>query len=67
MMKRTAILINTARGPVIEEAALVRALREGTIYAAGGLDVFEHEPALQPGLAELPNVVLTPPHCQRGP
>ena len=58
-MKKTAVLVNTARGPIIDEAALVRALREGWIaYAA--LDVFEHEPELTPGLAALENVVLTP-------
>jgi len=58
-MKPTAVLINTARGPVIDEPALVQALRAGTI-AAAGLDVYEHEPRLSPGLAELPNVVLLP-------
>lgn len=59
MMKPTAVLVNTARGAVIDEAALVEALREGRI-AAAGLDVYENEPALAPGLAELPNVVLAP-------
>lgn len=58
-MKPTAILINTARGPIIDEAALVEALRTRRI-AAAGLDVYEHEPRLTPGLAELPNVVLLP-------
>lgn len=59
MMKKTAYLVNTSRGPVIDEAALVVALREGVIRGAA-LDVFENEPALAPGLAELEDVILTP-------
>jgi glyoxylate reductase len=58
-MKSTAVLVNTSRGPVIDEAALVRALREHWI-AAAGLDVYEHEPQLAEGLAECANAVLSP-------
>jgi len=59
LMKRSAVLINTARGPIIDETALVDALREKKI-AAAGLDVFENEPALHPGLAELDNAFILP-------
>lgn len=58
-MKKTAVLVNTSRGPVVDEAALVRALRDGVI-AAAGLDVYEAEPRAAEGLAALPNVVMTP-------
>jgi glyoxylate reductase len=59
MMKPTAILLNASRGEVIDEKALIKALKEGRIDSAG-LDVYEKEPRLSPGLAELDNVVLTP-------
>lgn len=58
-MKPTAFLVNTARGPIVDEAALVDALRAGTI-AGAGLDVFEHEPQVHPGLLEQENAVLVP-------
>ncbi|HUV24398.1 MAG TPA: D-glycerate dehydrogenase [Methanomassiliicoccales archaeon] len=59
LMKDTAIIVNLARGEVIDEKALVTALREKRI-AAAGLDVYENEPKLAPGLVELDNVILTP-------
>ncbi|MEN8808687.1 MAG: NAD(P)-dependent oxidoreductase [Desulfobacterales bacterium] len=59
MMKATALLINTSRGPIIDEAALVAHCRKHPEFRAG-LDVYEDEPALSPGLAELENVVIVP-------
>jgi len=59
LMKPSAYLINTSRGPVIDEDALVHALQNGVIRGAG-LDVFEHEPTLAKGLSALENVVITP-------
>ena len=59
LMKKTAFLINTARGAIVDEAALVRALRSKKI-AGAGLDVFEHEPKVHPELKRLKNVVLAP-------
>ncbi len=59
LMKKTAVLVNAARGPVVDEAALVRALSERWI-AGAGLDVFEEEPTIHPGLLPLRNVTLAP-------
>jgi lactate dehydrogenase-like 2-hydroxyacid dehydrogenase len=59
MMRPTAILVNTSRGPVVDEAAVARALRERWITSAG-LDVFEREPQVNPELLQLENVVLAP-------
>lgn len=59
MMKPSAYLVNTSRGPIIDEAALIEALKNKTIKGAA-LDVFENEPALAPGLADLENIIITP-------
>ena len=59
MMKPTAYLINTSRGPIVDELALIEALKEKKI-AGAALDVFEKEPELMPGLIDLDNITLTP-------
>ncbi len=59
LMKKTAVLINASRGPVVDEKALFKALKEKQIWGAG-LDVFENEPEIVPGLTELDNVVVVP-------
>lgn len=59
LMRPTAYLVNTSRGAVIDEAALAKALKENIIRGAA-IDVYEHEPSLAPGLAELENIILTP-------
>jgi len=59
LMKPTAVLVNMARGGIVDDAALIDALKKKTIWAAG-LDVYENEPRLNPGFLELANVVLSP-------
>jgi glyoxylate reductase len=59
LLKPTAVLVNTARGPVVDEEALADALHAGRVFAAG-LDVFEHEPLVNPRLLSSPRTVLLP-------
>jgi len=59
IMKKTAVIVNTSRGPVIDEKALVKALKQGEIWGAG-LDVFEQEPDIEPELLDMYNVVIVP-------
>jgi glyoxylate reductase len=58
-MKRGVVIVNTARGAVIDEAALVEALNSGQVFSCG-LDVYEDEPAIHPGLISNPNTLLIP-------
>lgn len=59
MMKKGVVIVNTARGAVIDEAALVRALENGIVDSVG-LDVFENEPEIHPGLLSNPRAILLP-------
>ncbi|MBU3127510.1 D-glycerate dehydrogenase [Clostridium tagluense] len=59
MMKKTSVIVNTSRGPVIDEKALVKALKQGEIWGAG-LDVYENEPEIEPELLDMYNVVIVP-------
>lgn len=59
MMKKTSVIVNTSRGPVIDEKALVKALKQGEIWGAG-LDVYENEPDIEPELLDMYNVVIVP-------
>ena len=59
MMKKTSVIVNTSRGPVIDEKALVKALKQGEIWGAG-LDVYENEPDLEPELLDMYNVTIVP-------
>jgi glyoxylate reductase len=59
LMKKTSVIVNTSRGPVIDEKALVKALRQGEIWGAG-LDVYENEPEIEPELLDMNNVVIVP-------
>jgi glyoxylate reductase len=58
-MKKGVVIVNTARGAVIDEDALVKALENGQVFSCG-LDVYEEEPKIHPGLIKLPNVLLVP-------
>lgn len=59
IMKKTAVIVNTSRGPVVDEKALIKALKQGKIWGAG-LDVYEREPDIEPELLDMYNVVLVP-------